>query len=117
MLRVKWCACNGGGGPTGPSAMVPVRGERRAGGPWLLLRSNGDWGLLREGLHFFTGAGAGASEMMATYHLFCRKTKQIQGCNPPTWRASCRRVNSSSRDPEGPPLRFGWGMILNLFCG
>ena len=83
MLRVRRCACDGGGGPVGPSAMVPIRGERRAGRLWLLLRNSKDWGLLCKGLHFFTGAGAGASEAMSTCHLFLQENKTNSGMQPP----------------------------------
>ena len=80
-LGVGWCT---GGGPAGPSALVPLGGERRACRPRLLLGHSSYWGLLSEGLHFLTGAGAGAPEMMATRHFFCRRkqTNKFKDATP-----------------------------------
>ena len=71
LLRVRWCASGGGGGPAWPSAMVPLRGERCSCGSRLLLGSSSDWGLLSEGLHFLTGAGV------------CRRKQTNLGMQPP----------------------------------
>ena len=84
LLGVGWCTGDGGSGPAGPSALVPLRGEHRVCRSRLLLGRNSDWGLLSEGLHFPAGAGAGALEAMITGHFFCRRkqTNKFRDASP-----------------------------------
>ena len=103
MLRVRRPACNGGGDPAGPSAIVPMRGERRAGGPWLLLRGSSDWGLLSKGFHFFTGVGASASEAMSTCY-FSAENKTNSGMQPPYLARQLSEGELLSQGSRGTPF-------------
>ena len=70
LLGAGKCVGSGGGGPDGPSALIPLSGKNRARGWRLPLVRSSDGALSGVGQRSVTGSGAGTLETVPTGHLF-----------------------------------------------